>query len=177
MYVLVRRECLSSFDIGRFSSVKDSYALGFICATTPNFLYWTTNTYDPVLTKIFTWTSTEISRLIPLIVAFVSDYKNIKKQKTKNRETLKWIGPAAVTMHNISTRDTQTNSLRITKKQGKVETNASTAEENHTDQSLAMFLYHETPRNTATWPCETPFRTFLSTYSLKTSIVVSLSPC
>ena len=43
-------------------------------------------------------------------------------------------------MHNISTRDTQTNSLRITKKQGKVEANANTAEENHTDQSLAMFL-------------------------------------
>ena len=78
--------------------------------------------------------------MIPLIVAFVSDYKNIKKQKTKNRETLKWIGPAAVTMHNISTRDTQTNPLRITIKQGKVKANASTDEENHTDQSLAMFL-------------------------------------
>ena len=58
----------------------------------------------------------------------------------KNRETLKWIGPAAVTMHNISTHDTQTNSLRITIKQGKAEANASTDEENHTEQSLAMFL-------------------------------------
>ena len=43
-------------------------------------------------------------------------------------------------MHNISTRDTQTNPLRITIKQGKVKANASTDEENHTDQSLAMFL-------------------------------------
>lgn len=78
--------------------------------------------------------------MIPLIVAFVSDYKNKKKLKKKSRETLKWIGPAAVTMHNISTRDTLTNSLRITIKQGKVEANAGTDEENHTDQSLAMFL-------------------------------------
>ena len=45
-----------------------------------------------------------------------------------------------MTMHNISTRDTLTNSLRITIKQGKVEANAGTDEENHTDQSLAMFL-------------------------------------
>ena len=43
-------------------------------------------------------------------------------------------------MHNISTRDTLTNSLRITIKQGKGEANAGTDEENHTDQSLAMSL-------------------------------------
>ena len=43
-------------------------------------------------------------------------------------------------MHNISTRGTLTNSLRITIKRGKVEANVGTDEENHTDQSLAMFL-------------------------------------